>query len=104
MTQLLSYHIIPWKAYYVDSLAAGMLLTPVRQLPDVGNLTVRLHVKNITFVTPEGATATVILSNIHVGPGVVHIINHVLIPPASSPGPERFLQNAADSDAMRPDA
>ncbi|WP_412556662.1 fasciclin domain-containing protein [Xylophilus sp. GOD-11R] len=82
LTRLLSYHVVPGR---IDSAALAQAirvgggtatLTTVAGVP----LKARMNGSNIELVDAQGMTAIVTTANVYQSNGVIHVIDHVLIP------------------------
>lgn len=82
LTRLLSYHVVPGR---IDSAALAQAirvgggtatLTTVAGVP----LKARMNGSAIELVDAQGMTATVTTANVYQSNGVIHVIDHVLIP------------------------
>jgi hypothetical protein len=85
-TAILSYHIIPSGAYTTANLTDCIAVSTL--LPGDGKLTFKVSTAasncSVTFVTPDKFRTTVVKPDIMVGQCVVHIVDHVMLPPVST--------------------
>jgi len=77
LTSVLTYHVVPSKVLSSD-LSDGMTVTTVQGQP----LTVGVQGDTVTLTDASGNTASVIQADVEAGNGVVHVIDHVLLPSA----------------------
>jgi uncharacterized surface protein with fasciclin (FAS1) repeats len=77
LTSVLTYHVVPSKVLSSD-LSDGMTVTTVQGQP----LTVGLQGDAVTLTDASGNTASVVQADVEAGNGVVHVIDHVLLPSA----------------------
>ena len=77
LTSVLTYHVVPSKVLSSD-LSDGMTVTTVQGQP----LTVGVQGNAVTLTDASGNTASVIQADVEAGNGVVHVIDHVLLPAA----------------------
>jgi len=77
LTSVLSYHVVPSKVLSSD-LSDGMTVKTVQGQ----SLTVGVQGDAITLTDASGNTASVVKPDVEAGNGVVHVIDHVLLPSA----------------------
>jgi uncharacterized surface protein with fasciclin (FAS1) repeats len=77
LTSVLTYHVVPSKVLSSD-LSDGMTVTTFQGQP----LTVGVQGDTVTLTDASGNTASVIQADVEAGNGVVHVIDHVLLPSA----------------------
>ena len=77
LTSVLTYHVVPSKVLSSD-LSDGMTVTTVQGQP----LTVGVQGNEVTLTDASGNTASVVQADVEAGNGVVHVIDHVLLPAA----------------------
>jgi uncharacterized surface protein with fasciclin (FAS1) repeats len=77
LTSVLTYHVVPSKVLSSD-LSDGMTITTVQGEP----LTVGVQGNAVTLTDASGNTASVVQADVEAGNGVVHVIDHVLLPSA----------------------
>ena len=77
LTSVLSYHVVPSKVLSSD-LSDGMTVMTVQGQP----LTVGVQGDAVTLTDASGNTASVVQADVEAGNGVVHVIDHVLLPSA----------------------
>jgi uncharacterized surface protein with fasciclin (FAS1) repeats len=77
LTSVLTYHVVPSKVLSSD-LSDGMTVTTVQGQP----LTVGVQGDAVTLTDASGNTASVVQADVEAGNGVVHVIDHVLLPAA----------------------
>jgi uncharacterized surface protein with fasciclin (FAS1) repeats len=77
LTSVLTYHVVPSKVLSSD-LSDGMTVTTVQGQP----LTVGVQGNAVTLTDASGNTASVVQADVEAGNGVVHVIDHVLLPAA----------------------
>ncbi len=77
LTSVLTYHVVPSKVLSSD-LSDGMTVTTVQGQP----LTVGVQGDAVTLTDASGNTASVVQADVEAGNGVVHVIDHVLLPSA----------------------
>ena len=77
LTSVLTYHVVPSKVLSSD-LSDGMTVTTVQGQ----SLTVGVQGDAVTLTDASGNTASVVQPDVEAGNGVVHVIDHVLLPSA----------------------
>ena len=77
LTSVLTYHVVPSKVLSSD-LSDGMAVTTVQGQ----SLTVGVQGDAVTLTDASGNTASVVQADVEAGNGVVHVIDHVLLPSA----------------------
>jgi uncharacterized surface protein with fasciclin (FAS1) repeats len=77
LTSVLTYHVVPSKVLSSD-LRDGMTVKTVQGQ----SLTVGVKGDAITLTDASGNTASVVKPDVEAGNGVVHVIDHVLLPSA----------------------
>ena len=77
LTSVLTYHVVPSKVLSSD-LSDGMTVTTVQGQ----SLTVGVKGDAVTLTDASGNTASVVQADVEAGNGVVHVIDHVLVPAA----------------------
>jgi uncharacterized surface protein with fasciclin (FAS1) repeats len=77
LTAVLTYHVVPSKVLSSD-LSDGMTIATVEGQP----LTVGVQGDAVTLTDASGNTASVVQADVEAGNGVVHVIDHVLLPTA----------------------
>jgi uncharacterized surface protein with fasciclin (FAS1) repeats len=77
LTSVLTYHVVPSKVLSSD-LSDGMTVKTVQGQ----SLTVGVQGDAITLTDASGNTASVVKPDVEAGNGVVHVIDHVLLPSA----------------------
>ena len=77
LTSVLTYHVVPSKVLSSD-LSDGMAITTVQGQ----SLTVGVQGDAVTLTDASGNTASVVQADVEAGNGVVHVIDHVLLPAA----------------------
>jgi uncharacterized surface protein with fasciclin (FAS1) repeats len=77
LTSVLTYHVVPSKVLSSD-LSDGMTVTTVQGQ----SLTVGVQGDAVTLTDASGNTASVVQADVEAGNGVVHVIDHVLLPSA----------------------
>jgi uncharacterized surface protein with fasciclin (FAS1) repeats len=77
LTSVLTYHVVPSKVLSGD-LSDGMTVTTVQGQP----LTISVQGDAVTLTDASGNTAAVVQADVEAGNGVVHVIDHVLLPSA----------------------
>jgi uncharacterized surface protein with fasciclin (FAS1) repeats len=77
LASVLTYHVVPSKVLSSD-LSDGMTVTTVQGQP----LKVGVQGDTVTLTDASGNTASVVQSDVAAGNGVVHVIDHVLLPSA----------------------
>jgi uncharacterized surface protein with fasciclin (FAS1) repeats len=77
LTSVLTYHVVPSKVLSSD-LRDGMTVKTVQGQP----LTVGIQGDAVTLTDASGNTASVVKADVEAGNGVVHVIDHVLLPSA----------------------
>jgi uncharacterized surface protein with fasciclin (FAS1) repeats len=77
LTSVLTYHVVPSKVLSSD-LSDGMTVETVQGQ----SLTVGVNGDAVTLTDASGKTASVIKADVEAGNGVVHVIDHVLLPSA----------------------
>jgi uncharacterized surface protein with fasciclin (FAS1) repeats len=75
LTSVLTYHVVPSKVLSSD-LSDGMTVTTVQGQP----LTLGVQGDAVTLTDASGNTASVVQADVEAGNGVVHVIDHVLLP------------------------
>jgi uncharacterized surface protein with fasciclin (FAS1) repeats len=75
LTSVLTYHVVPSKVLSSD-LSDGATVTTVQGQP----LTVGVQGDTVTLTDASGNTASVVQADVEAGNGVVHVIDHVLLP------------------------
>jgi uncharacterized surface protein with fasciclin (FAS1) repeats len=77
LTSVLTYHVVPSKVLSSD-LRDGMTVKTVQGQP----LTVGVQGDSVTLTDASGNAASVVQADVEAGNGVVHVIDHVLLPSA----------------------
>jgi uncharacterized surface protein with fasciclin (FAS1) repeats len=77
LAAVLTYHVVPSKVLSSD-LSDGATVTTVQGQP----LTVGVQGDAVTLTDASGNTASVVQADVEAGNGVVHVIDHVLMPAA----------------------
>jgi uncharacterized surface protein with fasciclin (FAS1) repeats len=77
LAAVLTYHVVPSKVLSSD-LSDGATVTTVQGQP----LTVGVQGDAVTLTDASGNTASVVQADVEAGNGVVHVIDHVLLPAA----------------------
>jgi uncharacterized surface protein with fasciclin (FAS1) repeats len=82
LTQILTYHVVPGRvtaAQLMAKIRAGhgsASLTTV----EGGKLTAKMSGRNVVLVDAKGGTSTVTTADVMQSNGVIHVVDHVLMP------------------------
>jgi uncharacterized surface protein with fasciclin (FAS1) repeats len=77
LTSILTYHVVP------GALKASQITSGPVKTVDGASFGVTAANGKVTITDGKGATARVIKANVRASNGVIHVINRVLVPPAS---------------------
>ncbi len=80
LQNILLYHVVPGNLKAADVLAEGELTTAF----DGKSFTVAVEGGNAVITTPDGVTATIIMTDIEASNGIIHVIDAVIPPPVNA--------------------
>lgn len=80
LQSILLYHVVPGNLKAADVLAAGTLTTAF----DGKTFDVAVEGGEAVITTPDGVTATIIMTDIEASNGIIHVIDAVIPPPVNA--------------------
>lgn len=80
LSNILLYHVVPGSLKAADVLAAGELKSAF----EGKSFTVAVTGGNAVITTPDGVTATIIMTDIEASNGIIHVIDAVIPPPVNA--------------------